>query len=184
MIAAFTLAAILAPSVELTCPVMPHEAVDLKKPAMEYKGYGFIVCCAGCDKSFAKTPDKFVAKGAEASMPVGFTFFDVTTGKALSALKAKYTMASKGILYGFAAESGLKAFKANPAKFVAPGKESLKDAVTGKSVGRYSKAVGYVDYQGVRFYAGSQDSLSKMKSSPAKVLKSKLAGAAAPAVIE
>lgn len=183
MIATLAFVFALAPESKVTCPVMPGDAVGATSTLMEYKGIGFLMCCAGCDKSFAKDPGKFLAKGDKSKLPIGYTMFDPVTGKALNALNAKTTLASKGILYGFASPANQKAFKANPAKFAAPAKESLKDPISGKAIAKYSKAAGYVDYSGVRFYAESTANYAKMKANPAKLLKAKLSTATVPAVI-
>jgi YHS domain-containing protein len=183
MIATLAFVVVASSGAQLTCPVMPKESVDLTKAAMEYKGMGFIVCCGGCDTSFAKDPASYLAKADKAPLPIAYTLFDPVTGKALSALKATKTMTSKGILYGFASDANLKAFKAKPSKYAAPAKDSLTDPISGKAIAKYSKAVGYVDYSGVRFYAENTADLAKMKASPAKVLKPKLSAAKAPTFI-
>ena len=51
---------------EAVCPSTGEKfKVTEKTPSVSYKGKSYFFCCPGCDKSFIKNPEKFLAKKKE-----------------------------------------------------------------------------------------------------------------------
>ena len=146
------------------CPVMGSPA-KMEGVAVEYKGASYKFCCAGCVDMFNKEPDKWIKKTAEKDMVAGTFLFDPVTGNSIKAKKAKASMDYKGIRYHFSSEENLALFKADPKKFTAvPAKEQLHCPVMDSPVANYTKASGYVDHNGVRYYmccGGCQPAFAK-----------------------
>ncbi len=155
----------------LKCAVL-GSPTTAKSKAVEYEGIRFPFCCGGCPEAFTKEPAKYIAKAAKESGAIGISMFCPVSGERLDLDKVKATMDYKGIRYGFCCDSCPTEFKANPEKYVkVPPKESLVCPVSGEKIASYSAAAGYVDYQGVRYYACCSNCLPAMKKDIAKVLE-------------
>ena len=134
------------------CPVM-KEPVPAKAKAVEYAGGRYAFCCAGCDVTFSKDPEKFVNGAKSDTSPIGLFLFDPVTGQRILADEAKGASVFQGMRYLFATQENLTKFEAEPAKYAArPERESLTCPVEGEKIGSHSAAAGYVDYEGVRYY--------------------------------
>lgn len=136
----------------LKCPVMAGE-VAKDTNFVEYRGASFGFCCAGCDKNFAKAPDKFLATQAKAGNTVGVSMFDVVSRRRIDAAKAPSFSDFGGIRYPFESKDNAMVFLAAQEKLtVAPKKEALYCPVMKKPIASASKAWGFVDHDGVRWY--------------------------------
>lgn len=160
------LSLLLVQSSGLKCPVMPsHEAGT--KEVLEYAGASFGMCCAGCVGKFEASPTTFLTKAIKEKNTIGTFLFDPVTGTAIKKEKAKATVDYNGIRYYFSSEANLSTFKESPKKFTAtPKMESLVCPVMKSPIASYSKANGYVDYKGTRYYMCSAGCDIKMKKSP------------------
>lgn len=139
-------------SAELKCPVMGG-AVSKEAPTVEYNGAQYSFCCAGCDASFAKSPENFLKTQRSAGNTVGLFLFDPVSRQRLDATKAAATTDFAAIRYPFQTEANKAAFLKDPKKYAAvPTKEALYCPVGQEVVKAYSEASDYVDYKGVRWY--------------------------------
>lgn len=153
----------MAPA-DLSCPVM-GSAVPANAKGVDYGGVRYLMCCAGCDGTFAKNPTKYT-KAAEGKT-IGYSLFDPVSGIRVDSKKAKGTMDFGGVRYYFASEDDLAAFKADSKKYTkAPEKEVLYCAVMGHAIEDYATAGAYVDIKGIRYYTCCGDCQAEMKKAP------------------
>lgn len=137
---------------DLKCPVMGG-GVAKDTNFVEYRGAKFGFCCGGCDSNFAKAPDKFLATQAKAGNTVGVSMFDVVSRRRIDAAKAPSFSDVGGIRYPFESKDNAMVFLAAQEKLsVAPKKEALYCPVMKQPIASASKAWGYVDHEGVRWY--------------------------------
>jgi YHS domain-containing protein len=145
----------LAPAkadVSTVCPVM-KEPVPAKAKAVEYAGGRYAFCCAGCDVTFSKDPEKFVNGAKSDASPIGLFLFDPVSGRRILVDDAKGSSVYQGMRYLFASKDNQTKFEADPGKYAArPERESLTCPVAGDKIASHSAAAGYVDHDGVRFF--------------------------------
>lgn len=167
MISAILLSVALQGS-DLKCPVMAG-AVAKDTNFVEYRGASFGFCCAGCDTNFAKSPDKFLATQAKAGNTVGQALFDVVSRRRIDPAKSTNHTDFGGIRYSFESKDNLMVFMASQEKLsVAPKKEALYCPVGKEKIASTSKAWGYADHDGVRWYlccAGCEEPFLKNPAS-------------------
>jgi YHS domain-containing protein len=153
---------------DLKCPVMAG-AVAKDSNIVEYRGAAFTFCCAGCDTNFAKAPDKFMATQSKAGNTVGQFLFDPVSRRRVDPAKAKDFTDFGGLRYAFESNDNLKVFLASTDKLsVAPKKEALYCPVGKEAIASASKAWGYADHDGVRWYlccAGCEEPFLKNPTS-------------------
>lgn len=137
---------------DLKCPVMAGE-VAKDTNYVEYRGASFGFCCSGCDKNFAKAPDKFLATQAKAGNTVGQFLFDPVSRHRIDPAKSTTHTDFGGIRYAFESNDNMMVFMAAKDKIsVAPKKEALYCPVGKEKIASASKAWGYADHDGVRWY--------------------------------
>lgn len=137
----------------LTCPVTGQPVVkDMK--LTELNGAVFSYCCPGCDTQFAANPEMYLSRAAKAGKTVGSFLFDPVTHKRLDPKAAKGGFSDYGgIRYYFETEAARTGFDTDPKAFTAiPKQEALYCPVSKEKVASYTKASGYGDYAGVRYY--------------------------------
>lgn len=157
---------------EPVCPVMPSHALPAKPIFMEWNGGSFGLCCGGCEAPFTKEPMKFIKTATEKNQIVGTFLFDPISKKRLEAKNAKASFDFGGVRYNFENEANMTAFKAMAAdKMVKwPEKQSMTCPVSGEAIPSQSKAAGYMDFEGVRYYACCEGCMPTMLENPAKVV--------------
>lgn len=154
---------VIAPA-DLSCPVM-GSAVPANAKGVDFGGARYLMCCAGCDGTFAKNPGKYT-KAAEGKTIATF-LFDPVAGTRLDMKRAVGPVDAKGMRYYFANDDSMKAFKADSAKYTkAPEKEALYCPVMKHDIENYDTAGAFLDYKGVRYYSCCGDCLAAMKKSP------------------
>lgn len=152
------------------CAVMGSPTKDTA-PAVEYAGLKFPTCCGGCTAPLLKEPTKYLKAAVEAKNTVAVSLFCPVSGEKLDWSKVTASTEYKGVRYGFCCNDCKEAFAKNSDKFAtAPKKESMVCAVSGEKIASYSEAAGFVDYDGVRYYACCADCLPALKKDPAGVI--------------
>lgn len=159
----------VAPADALACPVM-GSPVPAKAVGVDLAGVRYLMCCAGCDATFAKDTAKYTK--AKEGMTIGMSLFDPVNGTRIDMKKAKGPMDYKGTRYYFASDENLAAFKAESAKFAKnPEKEVMYCPVMKHDIENYDTAGSYVDYENVRYYLCCSDCQAQMKKDPAGFAK-------------
>lgn len=162
------LVSFLAQSVQITCPIMGGPVAP-NSPIVEYAGAQFKFCCPGCDSVFAKDPAKAIAEAAKKKETVGVFLFDPVSKNRLDVAKAKATLDHNGIRYPFETVANRDKFRSSPDTFASvPQKEALFCPVMKNPVASISKAAGYVDHSGVRYYTCCIGCNSPLAKEPAK----------------
>ena len=152
----------------LTCPIM-GSPTKADSPRLEYNGASFAFCCAGCDGTFSKDPKASLKKAEKGTAAIGEFLFDPISHSRIKADKAKGSADFQGVRYYFESEANMTEFKKDMKKYTAaPKKESLTCPVMGEKVASYSKASGYYDHEGVRYYFCCVGCEPAMKKDPAK----------------
>lgn len=158
-----------APADALSCPVM-GEAVPAGAKGVDFAGVRYLMCCAGCDTTFAKDTAKYTK--AKEGKTIGMSLFDPVSGTRVDAKKAKGPLDYKGVRYYFASDANAATFKGDSAKYgKAPEKEVLYCPVMKHGIENYDTAGSYMDYENVRYYLCCGDCLAAMKKDPAGFAK-------------
>lgn len=148
----------------IVCAIM-GSPTKAESPRLEYAGSSFPFCCGGCDTTFEKDPKAAIKKAEKGTAAIGEFLFDPISHNRIKADKSKGTVDYQGLRYFFESEANMTEFKKDMKKYTtAPKKESLTCPVMGEKVASYSKASGYMDYEGVRYYfccAGCQPAMTK-----------------------
>lgn len=166
----FLLLASMAQGNDLKCPVMAGE-VAKDTNYVEYRGASFGFCCNGCDKNFAKAPDKFLATQAKAGNIVGQFLFDPVTHRRIDPAKAPSHTDFGGIRYPFESKDNAMVFLSAQEKLAAaPKKEALYCPVGKEKIASASKAWGYADHDGVRWYLCCADCEQPFLKNPASFI--------------
>ncbi len=159
--------ALVAQSAQLSCPIMGG-SIAADSTVVEYAGAQFKFCCPGCDAVFKKDPAKAIAEAVKKKETVGVFLFDPVSRNRLDIAKAKATLDHNGIRFPFESTANRDKFRAASARYASvPGKEALFCPVMQSKVASISKAAGYVDHGGVRYYtccAGCNAPLAKEPS--------------------
>jgi YHS domain-containing protein len=159
----------VAPADALNCPVM-GSPVPANAKGVDYAGVRYLMCCAGCDTTFAKDTAKYTK--AKEGKTIGQSLFDPVSAVRVDVKKAKGPMDYKGIRYYFSSDDNAAAFKADMAKFTkAPEKEVLYCPVMKHGIENYDTAGSYTDFEGVRYYLCCGDCQAQMKKDPASFAK-------------
>lgn len=169
----------------LSCPVM-GSAVAKPAEVIEFNGAKYGTCCAGCAASFSVDPAKALKEPKIKGKTVGVFLFDPITGNRLELDKAKATVDFGGLRYPFASEENKAAFLKDSKTLTAlPKKEALTCPVMKSPVASISKASGFADFEGTRYYFCCAGCDTKFKANPAsyvadvkaEALKAKVVGA-------
>jgi len=159
----------IAPVADLSCPVM-GSPVPANAKGLDYAGTRYLMCCAGCDTTFAKDAGKY--SKAKEGKTIGVFLFDPVSGMRVDSKKGKGPIDYKGVRYYFSNDANLATFKGDSAKFAtAPEKEVLYCSVMKHGIENYDTAGAYGDYEGVRYYFCCGDCLAAMKKDAAGVAK-------------
>ena len=153
LLSGFIAMTILAPGQSgLTCPIMGG-AADFKGEYTEYNGARFYYCCPGCSGQFESKPSEFLKTAGEKGKLIGEFLFDPVSGMRIDSKKSKASSDFKGIRFYFESVDNKATFDADPKKYGRlPAKEALRCPAMNKPIEAYSKASGYADYNGVRYY--------------------------------
>ncbi len=155
----------------LNCSMM-GSPVNAKIAPADYNGVRFGFCCGGCDTKFEADPKAAMANAVKKGWTIGESLFDVTTGLRVGPAAKGGSMDYKGVRYFFQQASGMKAFKANPAKYAAmPTKDSLTCPVSHEKIGGYASAASFMDIAGARYYICCGGCVDPMKSKGATLVK-------------
>ncbi|HMS56838.1 MAG TPA: YHS domain-containing protein [Fimbriimonadaceae bacterium] len=161
----------------LTCPVMGGPA-NFKAGTTYYNGAQYAFCCAGCDTTFAKAPTSTLEKATKEKRVSGLFLFDPVTKTKIAPDKAVAHSDYAGIRFSFASAENKANFDKNPKAFATlPKKEALYCPVMGESIANYTKASGYADFEGVRYYfccAGCDQTFAKEPSKYVANVKAKI----------
>ena len=152
----------------MVCPIM-GSPVKADAAKLEYAGMAFGFCCGGCDTTFEKDPKAALKKAEKGTSAIGAFLFDPISHNRIKSDKAKGMVDYQGVRYYFESEANMAEFKKDMKKATtAPKKESLTCPVMGEKIESYSKASGYMDYEGVRYYFCCAGCEPAMKKDPAK----------------
>lgn len=155
----------------IVCPVQGDPAAK-SGPAIDYKGVRYRMCCAGCDKAFAKNPDSFVKADKAKGKVLGYGLFDPVSGMRIIEDESKATRDYEGVRYHFSSVANAETFSKDPAKFgTNPKKEALFCPVMKHGIADYNEAGGYVDYNDVRYYSCCGDCMAAMRKGMDKFAK-------------
>lgn len=166
-----TIASIVMAQAPLSCAVMGSPVKGKGSGSYDYNGARYTMCCAGCNGTFEKTPEKFVKQATEKKWTVGASLYDPTTGVKVQANEAKGSSDFGGLRYYFASAEAKKTFDANPKKFaVQPKKEALWCPVMNHAIPSYKEAGAYVDKGDTRYYLCCSGCLGKMNEKPAEYM--------------
>ncbi|MES1227897.1 MAG: hypothetical protein ABUL72_04445, partial [Armatimonadota bacterium] len=117
-----------------------------------------------------KNPDKYIKSAVESDLTIGTSLFDPVSGARIDLKKATISSDYKGTRYYFNTPEEKTSFDSEPVKFTkTPEKESLVCAMSGEKIADYGSAAGYVDFEGVRYYACCPDCFPAMQKDPAKL---------------
>lgn len=178
------ISAMTADEKPLVCAVMPDNSVNNKAAGVEYAGVKYTFCCGMCPGSFKKNPSQYVKAAADSDTVVGTSLFDAVTGARIDLKKAKFSSDYKGTRFWFNTADEKATFDKSPAKYgVAPAKEALVCAVSGEAIADYGTSAGYVDYEGVRYYACCEGCLPSLKKDIATLKSSDKVKVTEPKVI-
>lgn len=154
----------------LTCPIMGN-AVPESAPTVEYRGLEVAFCCAGCDESFLKDPEKHLAAMPEGKV-AAVSLFDVVTTQRIDSAKAEHWETYNGIAYPFQSGESHEQFKTMPEVYAsAPKRESLVCPVMKSEIASHSKAVAYAEYEEVRYYFCCNGCPETFAADPGKYVK-------------
>lgn len=133
------------------CPIMTG-AANLKAASTNYKGVNYAYCCAGCEGTFTRDPEK--ALKAVKGRTVGTSLFDPVSKARIESKDAVGSSDFGGVRYLFATKENKAAFDKAPKSFsVAPAKEVVWCPVMDHAIdGGMDKAGAYADVNGVRYY--------------------------------
>lgn len=161
----------------LTCPIMGGPA-NFKAGTTYYNGAQYAYCCAGCDTTFSKAPGKALEKVVKENRVSGKFLFDPVSRVKIKDDAAVAHSDFGGIRYSFVSADNKAAFDKNPKGFAAmPKKEALFCPVMSESIANYTKASGYADFEGVRYYfccAGCDQTFAKEPAKYVANAKSKV----------
>lgn len=160
---------------DIVCPVL-GDKVAVSGPSVEFGGAKYWFCCDECAPMFKEGPSKFVKANAEKGRTAGVFLFDPVSHERIEAKDAKGGETDyKGVRYLFISPENKAAFQKDPAKFATvPKQEALFCPVGKEAVASPSRASGYSDYKGVRYYmccAGCEKTFSKTPESFAPQVK-------------
>ena len=153
----------------LSCPIAGAPITGKPGEVIDYAGIRFSTCCTDCGGAFKKDPAKALKASAESGKTVGTFLFDPISGARIDAAKAAAYSDFKGVRYEFTTPGNKTAFDSNPKKYATmPAKEALFCPVYKTKIESYSKAGGYVDSNGVRYYVCCAHCLGEMGKDAAK----------------
>lgn len=165
-------AAIVSPAPLADGPVCPvaGSPISIDSPAVDYRGVRYQTCCMNCMGAFQKDPAACVSAEKNQKKVVGVSLFDPISGLAITAKKAKGGFSDfAGTRFYFANPGGKTTFDADPKKYgTIPAKESMFCPVLKVDLKNYYGAHGFVDFEGVRYYACCANCFGQMKAGMAK----------------
>lgn len=151
------------------CPIA-GEPVTAESPAFDYKGVRYRTCCANCMGAFSKTPDACIKADKNKGKVIGTSLFDPISGAMINTSKAKGGFSDfNGVRFYFANPGNKATFDGDPKKFgTIPEKEAMYCPVLKVELKNYYGTNGFVDFEGVRYYACCASCFGQMKSGMAK----------------
>lgn len=154
---------------DFICPVMGNPIPKEGGSSVQYSGLLLQFCCDGCDDTFLKEPEKYLAKSAESEKPVATGVFDPVSQTRVNKETAKGQAVFNGVLYYFQSEANLAEFQALPGIYITrPTKKSLVCPAMKNTIASYADAYGYGDFEGVRYYFCCGGCDKDFRESPAK----------------
>jgi YHS domain-containing protein len=164
MIPLFSIVVVAAQVPALTCCITGDPVKETDRP-VRFAGAVVPLCCGGCSGVLGNDPAGAIKKAGEAGRTVAVFSFDPATGKPIAAKDAKASVSHAGVLYRFADPKAAEAFRAKPTDLVTTLKrESLYCVVMKHPIDAVSKAGGFVDFQGTRYYPCCPNCLGKARS--------------------
>ena len=152
----------------LSCPILGGPVREGAAPT-EYAGSQYRFCCGNCEAKFAANPKAAVKASKNSKKTVAAFLFDPITHKQIKAKKAKASTDYQGTRYYFSSQENKAEFLSKSKKYAkVPAKDSLTCAVMGTKIKTYSKAVGYTDVDGVRYYHCCPVCVTMMAKDPKK----------------
>jgi YHS domain-containing protein len=166
------LIAAVVQSSPVLCPIMGVEPVA-SAGSYDYLGMRIAFCCVGCRNAFEADPAEVVKTGREKEIAFAQSAFDPVDGRRQDPKKSKVEPADhRGVRYLFGSESNRKNFLAEPEKYAkSPAKEASFCIGSKKDMKSYAKAIGYADFEGVRYYQCCAGCEATFKKDPAAYAK-------------
>lgn len=151
------------------CPVA-GSAVTTDSPAMDYMGVRYRTCCENCKGAFMKDPASILKAEKNKGKLLGVSLFDPISGATINPSKAKGGFSDyNGVRFYFDRAGEKATFDADPKKYgTIPEKESMFCPVLKVELKNYYGTNGFVDFEGVRYYACCAACFGQMKSGMAK----------------
>ncbi len=152
----------------ISCPVMGAPAVD-KGPVTDYAGVRYRFCCAGCDVTFGKGPASALKGESVKGKVTGVSLFDPVQGLPINRKGKGGFSDFGGTRFYFLNGENKAKFDADPKRYgTAPEKEALFCPVMRVELKNYYGVAGFVDHDGVRYYACCGSCLPTLKGDVAK----------------
>ncbi len=173
LVAGLAMAMVGAPVEEtpVMCPLMKFAGKQLPGYSMDYNGMRFFVCCKGCIARFEKNPKEGFTRGLSLheGKAVAISLFNPIDGMRIEAKDAVAYADHQGVRYYFAKADEKKTFEASPEKYAKIAEtESLWCPYCQLEDAKYEDAIGYGDYNGVRYYFYCPECGELLQKDPAK----------------
>lgn len=180
LIAAFCLLA--AP---LVCPVS-GEPIPADAKAYDWNGLRVRFCCGSCIDAFMRAPATTLETAGKRGWTVATAIFDPVTGRRLSPQNAKGGASTYGgVLFTFQTPGGKAAFDGDAKRYGAIPAKSVNDCpVMHLEISKTFLAPGYVDFEGVRYFACCDQCFPKLRSDPGAYAKAYAEKAGPPKLYE
>lgn len=166
LLLAFSLFPVFDPGTSVCA--MTGNPINDDVPRVDYAGIQFGFCGVNCVLAFERDPARIV-KNFPGDKPRGMFLFDPVSGARIDLHRqgAIEFRDISGVRVFFESKATLKVFESNDKGYrLSLPRECLVDAVNLKPIITYSDAVGYVDFNGVRYYFGEVETFAKFKSTP------------------
>ncbi len=158
-------------AIDPICPIMGNK-IPKDAPSVQYKGLLVTFCCAGCDATFLKEPEKFLAADYAEDATIAEFLFDPVSKHRITAAQAKAETSYRHVVYRFASEENKTKFLSNPELYVfIPDRESLVCPVMKNKSESHAATAGYDDFEGVRYYFCCPGCEEAFANDPAKYAK-------------
>lgn len=156
------------PMPPLYCPATLEKITGEPALTVEYGGIVFGTCCAGCGNPILKNTQNLLDGAIKSKRTVGTFEYDPISGLKITVEKANAFSDYRSIRYLFSSKEEKKTFDASPSKYVSDVKsEAYFDPVMNQGDDSASAST-FSDYNGVRYFLCSTDSLKQFRANPAK----------------
>ncbi|MCU0316642.1 MAG: hypothetical protein MUC92_08620 [Fimbriimonadaceae bacterium] len=151
---------------EVVCPVAGGKPVA-SVPSVDFNGIQVGFCTEKCETSFRAGPTGFLAEALLNGATVGVFAFDPVDHQKVGV--TPFVADFEGVRYFFRSEANREKFLSNPRVYASiPRSMSLTCPVMKNPVATPSRASGYADFEGVRYYFCCAGCEGKFAESPKK----------------